>query len=244
MKNLRALEIIDFLKDRKVCTMTDLIEHFQVSQATIHRDVADLAKKKLINKVHGGVAINSVMPQQDEPLNSHFSARINKNIKKKLLIADKALNYIQDGDIIFLDSSTTSLHLARKIQALKLSNLTIITNAVLIIQEFYKFPPHFFLISIGGNFNCQLNSFLGQTAVENLKRLKINKAFFSAVGIVDERVSTFHEAHAAFLQEVIALAEENILLLDSAKIGKSGIFQICKAKKIDCIISDSTKRYT
>ena len=241
MKNLRALEIVDFLKDRKVCSMNGLMEHFQVSQATIHRDIADLAKKKLIDKVHGGVAIASVIPKKDEPLNSHFSARINKNINKKQQIAEKALESIHDGDIIFLDSSTTSLHLARKIQTLKLSNLTVITNSVLIIQEFYKFPPHFFLISIGGNFNCQLNSFLGRTAIENLKRLKINKAFFSAVGIADESISTFHEAHADFLKEVIALAEENILLIDSSKIAKAGIFKICETKNIDCIISDSLK---
>jgi DeoR/GlpR family transcriptional regulator of sugar metabolism len=238
MKNLRALEIVDFLKDRKVCSMTDLMEHFQVSQATIHRDVADLARQKLINKVRGGVAINSVMPKPEESVNSHFSARIDKNIDKKLIIADKAAKYIQDGDIVFLDSSTTSYQLSRKIQSLKLTNLTIITNSVLIIQEFYKFPPHFFLISIGGNFNCQLNSFLGKTAVENLKRLKINRAFFSAVGIAGKKVSTFHEAHAEFLQEVIALAQESFLLLDSTKIGKSGIFQICTAGEITSVISE------
>ena len=241
MKNIRALEIVDFLKDRKVCTMNELIEHFKVSQATIHRDVADLAKRKLINKVHGGVAINSVMPQQDEPLNSHFSARINKNIKKKLQIADKALKCIQDGDIIFLDSSTTSLHLARKIQASDIFSLTIITNSVLIIQEFYKFPPNFFLISIGGNFNCQLNSFLGKTAIENLERLKINKAFFSAVGISNESIFTFHETHADFLRNTMALAEKNILLIDSTKIGKTGIFMICKADEFDNIITDKSK---
>jgi DeoR/GlpR family transcriptional regulator of sugar metabolism len=238
MKNLRALEIVDFLKDRKVCSMIELMEHFQVSQATIHRDVADLAKNKLINKVHGGVAVNSVMPQSEEPLDSHFSVRINKNIKKKLLIADKAIKCIQDGDIIFLDSSTTSLHLARKMQCSELSNLTVITNSVLIIQEFYRFPPHFFLISIGGNFNFQLNSFLGKTAIENLKRLKINKAFFSAVGIGDGNISTYHENHAEFLKEVLTIAQENYLLLDSCKFGKSGNFQICDLNDVEKIIAD------
>ncbi|MDD5599940.1 MAG: DeoR/GlpR family DNA-binding transcription regulator [Victivallaceae bacterium] len=238
MKNLRALEIVDFLKDRKVCSMAELMEHFQVSQATIHRDVADLARQKLINKVHGGVAINSVMPKPEESLNSHFSARIDKNINKKLIIADKAVKYIQDSDIIFLDSSTTVYQLAQKIQLLKFSNLTIISNSVLIIQEFYKFPPHFFLISLGGNFNCQLNSFLGRTAIENLKKLKINKAFFSAAGCAEDKVSTFHEAHAEFLQEVLALAEKNYLLIDSTKIGKSGIFKICNIDKFDAVISD------
>ncbi|MFA7184532.1 MAG: hypothetical protein WC082_06560 [Victivallales bacterium] len=128
--------------------------------------------------------------------------------------------------------------MARKLQKAPLSNLTVITNSILIIQEFYLFPPHFFLISVGGNFNCQLNSFLGRTALENLKRLKINKAFFSAVGLTEAGASTFHEAHAEFLKEVLALAEDNYLLIDSTKSGKSGIFAICPLKKIDHVLSD------
>lgn len=238
MKNLRALEIVDFLQEQKVCSMTDLMEHFQVSQATIHRDVMDLAKKKLISKVHGGVAVNSVMPQQNESGNSHFSTRINKNIQKKLLIADKAVEHIQDGDIIFLDSSTTVLHLARKIQKLQLTNLTVITNSVHIIQEFCLFPPHFVLVGLGGNYNCQLNSFLGKSAVEGLQRLRISKVFISAVGATIEGVTTYHEDHAEFLAKAMALSVCKYLLLDSTKFDRTGLFKFAELKDFDIILSD------
>ncbi|MFA6713878.1 MAG: DeoR/GlpR family DNA-binding transcription regulator [Victivallaceae bacterium] len=238
MKTLRSLEILNYLKERQSCSISELMERFNVSQATIHRDVTELARQKIIRKVHGGVAIASAVPEGIEPANSHFSERVNKNLSKKTLIAEEAVKHIKDGDIIFLDSSTTVYQLARKLQKAPLSNLTVITNSILIIQEFYLFPPHFFLISVGGNFNCQLNSFLGRTALENLKRLKINKAFFSAVGLTEAGASTFHEAHAEFLKEVLALAEDNYLLIDSTKSGKSGIFAICPLKKIDHVLSD------
>ncbi len=219
------------------------MERFRISPATMHRDIAELASKKLILKVRGGVAIAFQEPENfTEPLNSHFSSRVNKNSEKKAIIAAKAAEHINDGDIIFLDSSTTALHLAWKIRKMTLANLTIITNSVLIIQEFYLFPPHFILISVGGNFNCQLNSFLGKSAIENLKRLKINKAFFSAVGIAGEVISTFHEANAEFLKEALKLSEEGFLLIDSSKLGKAGIFQVCKSEDINYIISD--KKYT
>jgi DeoR/GlpR family transcriptional regulator of sugar metabolism len=238
MKTLRSLEIFNYIKDQQRCSISELMEHFNVSQATIHRDVTELAQRKIIYKVHGGVAIASAVPKEAEPVNSHFSERINKNLAKKMVIAEKAAKYIKHGDIIFLDSSTTVYQLARKLQKMQLSNLTIITNSILIIQEFHLFPPHFFLISVGGNFNCHLNSFLGKTAVENLKRLKINKAFFSAVGINKIGVSTFHEAHAEFLKEVLTLAEENYLTIDSSKFNKAGIFEICLNSQIDHVISD------
>lgn len=238
MKTLRSLEILNYLKNRQRCSINELMTHFDVSQATIHRDVTELARHKVIHKVHGGVAIASAVPENANAVDSHFSKRINKNLNKKIMIAEEAVKHINDGDIVFLDSSTTVYQLARQLQKVSLSNLTIITNSTLIIQEFYLFPSHFFLISIGGNFNCQLNSFLGKTALENLKRLKINKAFFSAVGITKTGVSTFHEAHAEFLKEILALAEENYLLIDNTKFGKSAIFEICKLDKISFILSN------
>ena len=243
MKTLRSFEIVKFLKDRKCCSMSELMEHFNVSQATIHRDVADLVKRDVVRKVHGGVALPGALPglTREPPLDSHFSTRISKNSTKKSIIAEAAVKHISDGDIIFLDSSTTVLHLARRIQKAHLSNLTIITNSVLIIQEFHLFPPHFFLMSVGGNFNCQLNSFLGRSAIDNLNRLKINKAFFSAVGLREGIVSTFHEAHAEFLKEVLQLAEGKYLLIDSTKFGKAGIFEICSRAEIGHVLSDKTE---
>ena len=241
---MRSFEIVDFLKEKKYCSMNDLMEHFDVSPATIHRDVSELARKKLIQKVHGGIALPAEKVEtKKEGSNSHFSDRIDKNTDKKSVIANKAAAEISDGDIIFLDSSTTAFHLARKLQKMNFSNLTIITNSVLIIQEFYLFPPHFILISTGGNFNCQLNSFLGQSARENLHKLKINKAFISAVGITKDGISTFHENHAGFLKEVLDIAETNYLLIDSTKFDKSGIFGICPLSRIDHIISDEKSHY-
>ena len=236
MKTLRSLKIIDFLKDRKFCSLEELMAHFNVSQATIHRDVSELAQNKIIQKVHGGVSLVQ-KPSLSESVASvsNFFVRINNNVEKKTQIAEDAVKAIKDDDIIFLDSSTTSLYLARKIQKLMLSRLTLITNSVLIIQEFHLFPSNFYLISLG----CQLNSFLGKTAVENLKRLKIDKAFFSGVGMTNNGVFTYHEDHAEFLREVLSMSREHCLLLDSSKFGREGLFVICSLSTIDLLYSDA-----
>ncbi len=237
MKTLRSLEIIDFLKERKYCSMDELMKQFNVSPATIHRDITELTRKKLIQKVHGGVALIQGK-EPVAPIDSHFSARVNKEIEKKTFIAELALPYIEAGDIIFLDSSTTALHLARKIQKLQFPNLTIITNSVHIIQEFCLFPPQFVLVGLGGNYNCQLNSFLGKSAVEGLQRLRIGKAFVSAVGAAVEGVTTYHEEHAEFLEKAMAMSVRKYLLLDSTKFGRTGLFKFAELKDFDAIFSD------
>ena len=240
MKTLRSLQITDYLRGRKYCSVPDLLSHFQVSPATMYRTISEMTDQGILRKVSGGVVLREEEPplSEEAPPTSHFLTRINRNSAKKRKIAELAASLIVDGDIIFLDSSSTSLYLARVLQKAALSNLTIVTNSVLIIQEFYLFPPHYVLISIGGNFTAHLNSFLGKSALEQLRQMRLDKVFFSAVGLHDGRATTFHEEHAEFLRQVLPLAKEHFLLLDSTKIGQSGLFEICREEEAGTLISD------
>ncbi len=242
MKTLRSFEIVDFLKERKYCSIEDLMKQFKVSPATIHRDIAELTGKGLIQRVHGGVAIAQSAPapqtQQPEPSGSSFGARIDREAARKASIAKIAAELIEDGDIIFLDSSTTALHLARRVQNLDLASLTIITNSVHIIQEFRLFPQQFVLVGLGGNYNCQLNSLLGRSAIESLKKLSVGKAFVSAVGATPDGLTTYHEDHAEFLRQVVEMAKARYLLIDGSKTGRSGLFKFAALKDFDAVVSD------
>ncbi len=240
----RQLALSDYLRTVRYSSIEDLVTHFGVSVATIHRDLAALVQTGAVRKIHGGaistlpeatpVQMSASACQRD----SHFIQRLETNQAAKMLIAERAERSIVAGDIVFLDSSTTCLCLARRLQSSRLNNLSIVTNSVLIAQEFYRFPPHFVLMSLGGNFNCQLNSFLGKITLESLHRLRITRAFYSGVGLDAAGLSTYHEAHADFLREVLALSEHNTLLLDSSKFNRAGLFLICKLNEIEALISD------
>ena len=170
MKNLRTFAIIDYLKQKKYCSVNELMEHFGVSPATIHRDIASLVRNNQARKVHGGVAYIDPVEATDKMtvLSSTFQERINWNQKHKHRISELAMREISEGDIVFLDSSTTVFFLAERLLESSFSNLTIVTNSAMIIQNFHKFPPHYVLISLGGTFDLQLNAFLGQAAIREL----------------------------------------------------------------------------
>ncbi len=240
MSKLRTLAIIDYVKQRKYCSSSNLARAFDVSPATIQRDIAEIVQQNILRKVHGGIA---TLEGEAEPemlaVNRHFTERINVNPEKKRLMARLAEQQIESGDILFLDSSTTALYLARQLQKSTLPHLTIVTNSVLIIQEFYLMPPQFSLISLGGTFNFQLNSFLGRAAMENLRQLRLGKAFFSAVGMNKEGIFTYNENHAEFLKQVIDISEESYLLLDSSKFNKTALFPICNTSQIQSLITDT-----
>ena len=84
----------------------------------------------------------------------------------------------------------------------------------------------------------QLNSFLGQSTVRELEYLKISKAFISAYGAGDEKVTTNHEHHAGLLMKVLDLAEQKFLLADKSKFDRSGLFKVAPLKMFDGILSD------
>ena len=238
MKNLRTYAIVDFLKQKKYCSIQELTEHFHVSPATMYRDIAALAARSVIHKVHGGIALCEQRQLSRNVSGSPFQERINWNRSRKELIARQALERIEDNDILFLDSSTTVCFLAKLLENANFSNLTIVTNSVTIIQEFHKFPSHYVRIGLGGNYDMQLNSFLGQVTLRELEYLEISKAFISAYGTGDEKVTTNHEYHAGLLMKVMELAKQKYLLVDKTKLDRSGLFRIAPCRAFDEIITD------
>lgn len=240
MKTLRTFAIVDYVKERKYCSINELMDHFNVSSATIHRDIAGLVSREVLQKVHGGVAFaeNNVKNPRKTYHSSPFQERISWNRTRKQEIAVKAFSRIAEGDILFLDSSTTVSYLADLLINSNFSNLTIVTNSVTIIQNFHKFPSHYVLISLGGSYDLQLNAFLGQAAVRELERLSISKAFISAFGINDDDVTTNHEYHSSLLIKVLDMAHQKYLLADRSKFNRSGLFKLSSRKAFDETISD------
>lgn len=238
MKKLRTYEILDYLKEKKYCSVQELIDHFNISPATIYRDIADLVSRDAVQKVHGGIAFRERQSAEKNSSGSPFQERINWNRSRKESVAAQALSRIRDNDILFLDSSTTVCYLAKLLENSNFSNLTIVTNSVTIIQDFHKFPSHYVRIGLGGSFDMQLNSFLGRSTLRELEYLEISKAFISAFGAGDEKVTTNHEYHASLLIKVLEFARQKYLLVDRSKLDRSGLFKIASTRVFDEILSD------
>ena len=239
MRKIRTYAIVDYLKQKKYCSIEELTEHFQVSPATIYRDIAELSGRDVIRKVHGGIALQAQPSERKFPSGSTpFQERINWNCEKKQLIAAEAMKRICENDILFLDSSTTVFYLAKLQENSTFSSLTIVTNSIMIIQNFHKFPSHYVRIGLGGSFDMQLNSFLGQATLRELEYLEISKAFVSAFGVEDGKTTTNHEYHASLLMKVLEIARQKYLLIDKSKLNRSGLFKVIPSRAFDEILTD------
>ena len=240
MDNIRIRQILAYLKTRKSCTLKELMDAFGVSSATIHRDVAILAKRDAVERVRGGLIYNETPAPSGNA--AAYQERVVTHRSEKIMVAQKALHVIEEGDIIFLDSSTTVYELALLLTHGEFDHLTIITNAIPVMHLFRKFPAHWSLIGLGGNYDPQLNSILGISALEQLARYNVTKAFVSGFGLDDKTATTNHEHQAEILRKVLDAADKRYLLIDHTKLGRKGLYRIAARGGFDAIISDRPRR--
>lgn len=237
MENLRTKLILAHLKSRKACSLKELMKKFGVSSATIHRDADELAKRDAVERVRGGL----VYKDAPEPSGNSaaYQERVVSNRAEKIAAAKKALERIDEGDILFLDSSTTTYELALLLARSDFDHLTVITNSIAVMHLFRKFPSHWSMIALGGNYDIQLNSILGAAALEQLSHFNITKAFVSAFGVDDKNATTNHERQAEMLRKVLAAADRRYLIIDRSKLKRKGLYRIAARGGFDAIITDS-----
>ena len=240
MDNIRIRQILAYLKARKSCTLKELMDAFGVSSATIHRDVAILAKRDAVERVRGGLIYNETPAPSGNA--AAYQERVVTHRSEKIMVAQKALHVIEEGDIIFLDSSTTVYELALLLTHGEFDHLTIITNAIPVMHLFRKFPAHWSLIGLGGNYDPQLNSILGISALEQLARYNVTKAFVSGFGLDDKTATTNHAHQAEILRKVLDAADKRYLLIDHTKLGRKGLYRIAARGGFDAILSDRPLR--
>lgn len=236
MEKLRVRQILTYLRSKKQCSIAELMAKFSVSSATIHRDIDELAKRDAVMRVRGGLIWNESTVFADNL--SGYDERTVTNRKAKMAIARKALSLVSEGDILFLDSSTTVFELAVLLTSAHFQHLTIVTNSVSIMENFRKFPSHYVLIGLGGNYDTQLNSILGSETLDQLSRLTITKAFVSAFGVADRRVTTNHERQSELIRRVLDAAVHKYLLLDSSKLGRTGLYRLGASGTFDKILNE------
>ena len=240
MKKMRTLDIVDYVKAKKRVSLSDLMAKFKVSSATIHRDVAELVASGHLERIRGGVAFfaRKTIAGDSDGNGLTFLDRATVNLAAKRRIASLAVELVADGDILFLDSSTTTAAFADEVAKRQFTNLTIITNSVSIMEKFRKMPRNYVLIALGGNYDPLLNSFLGSSALRELERLTITKAFVSAFGVNDKIATTNHEHQMGLVTRVLDIAAKRYLLVDRSKFGRTGLYRLATRAAFDAIISD------
>ncbi len=232
----RQQKIVEYVNKVGIASFDDLGKLFGVSPFTIRRDADYLTNAHLVLRVKGGVQKIESPAQFRE---AQIVNRLQINTKEKELIADCAIQFIEPGDSIFLDGSTTVSWLARNLARLD-PEITIVTNSLMISLELAK-AQNIRLIGLGGVFDTETYSFVGFEPDSQADSFHINKAFFSSTCLVPEEGTYENAAFNAYTKRFAAQRSDKIFLLaDANKLGKKALTRVLKTSQIDVLITDKT----
>jgi len=202
-----------------------------VSEATIRRDLERLEKRGDLERTHGGAIRN-----QRVSLEEDYAQRTQQFPDEKRWIGALAASMIEDGDVVFINSGTTSTELIRHISPNP--NITVITNNLVAALEVGASDLN--LIVLGGAFQSISNSVGGRFAMENLERIYADKAFISVDGISFKYGCTFPTSEEAEVaRRMIERTRGPITVVaDQAKWGMVSNFEVLRVDQIDRLIID------
>ncbi len=232
----RKSEIISLLEKKGKVDVNDLAVRFDISKETIRRDLHDLEKDGVLKRTHGGAVLNSV--GSNIPAEYPVTVRGIQRLNEKNVICRKAAEFVREGDIIFVDNSSTTAFLAKYIS--RDIHATILTNSLNLLIEATKYPcPNHMYICLGGIFKTTNLSMHGNITIKNAGEFYPNKTFISCTGInpVSKIAdASIQEADAKRL--MIERAQTVYLLADYTKFEKSGQVFLADFNSIDTIITD------
>ncbi len=227
----RRQYIFNLIQERGSITVTRLSSLCEVGEETIRRDLNKMASDDLIEKIYGGATIKQTM---HKVIPTSIRKAINTEIKKK--IAQCCTTFIENGDTIFLDGSTTALEIASKLK--KFQNLIIITNAVEVQIRLTKYP-NIKVIGIGGTMRHRTGTFVGTSSVKAIGNYYADKAFISCDGAdLNSGVTDANEQEAEIRKAMLRQSRTRILVFDKTKIDKTSFASISEFQDIDIAVTD------
>ena len=226
----RERAIMQIIVRQKQVTVRDLAKTLYASEPSIRRDLNSLEKQQFIRRIHGG----AILSEKALDVKIPFLLRELEKADEKVTIARCAAEMIGDGDVVFLDSSTSAYNLVPFLKSKK--NLTVITNGIRTLEKLCEMEID--CIGTGGRVIDRCMAFVGEEAVEAVSRYNADYCFFACRGLTDDgQLTDVSEHEDNVRRKMIEYAKKSYLLCTSDRRGKKLYHNICKVTDITGIIT-------
>ncbi len=228
----RRNRIVRLLQEENSVQVEKLAASFDVSLATIRRDLTVLEKAGYLRRVYGGaISLKKPISSTDA-----FKIRSLECQAEKAAIGRLAASLIQPGDTIVLDVGTTTLEVARAIK--HCSNITVLTNSLPILNELVDSSLNVY--SLSGRMRKSEFSFVGNLVSNTVQSFHISKVFIGCGGYSLEFGLTEHIYDSAQNRNFfIEQSDEAILVTDSRKFGNNAAVLVENSSMVKTIVTDS-----
>lgn len=228
----RKEALLIYMRQHKKASIRELSGEFKVTGATIRTDLREMEAEGLLIRTHGGAILNQGTVEKENRL----ALRKGIYYEEKRQIARKAREFVNEGDILLIDSGTTMVEFALELAAFE--NLKIVTNDLTIALELQKNPKMDILLA-GGNVRNEFECTIGSFGIEFLNQLSVDKVFMCPNALsVSKGLTTPFEETAAMKRAMMRTSSERYLLCDSSKIGKKTFCKFAELNEFSQLITD------
>ena len=223
----RKEEIMKLIQENNFMTVEELVKHFNVSAATIRRDLQYWEDLGAIERNYGGASLLQAFVEDDD--SSYDRARYMKAIAKRSAM------FVEDGDIIFVNSSQTAIMI---IEYIKYKHVTIITNNARAIN--FHPDENVTILFTGGEVRFPKKSITGDLALATINGITANKCFIGCSGLTVDGISTANVKETMVNRSMIQKTKgSRFVLCDHTKVGLNFAFQYADFDGIDYLITDN-----
>lgn len=233
MRTKRIDLIEEYILAEKSVSLDSLCDKFQVSKNTVRRDIDELIKRGSVKKVYGGVV--STAAENTQKL-LPYEQRNTSLMREKEAICALAADFVNDGDIIYLDTGTTCLPMVEHLSG---RTCTILTNSLQVCIKAIPYP-NLQVISLPGTLKRETLSFVGSDIVEYLNTFNIQKAFMTSTGVSLESGLTNASMEEYHIKKaVMKNSHIRVLLSDHTKFDRVSLMTYSSLLQIQHIITDT-----
>jgi DeoR/GlpR family transcriptional regulator of sugar metabolism len=221
--------ILEAVRTGRGVAVAELAARFAVSEMTVRRDLARLAREGKLTRVHGGAVHDRAEPPVADIAVERLGA--------KERIGRAAAELVEDGQTVMLDIGTTTLQLAR---ALHGRSLTVITSNLAAMEDLLP-EEEIEIVLVGGVVRRNYRSVVGVLAEDALRQLSADVAFLGASGFRHDDLGVMDTTmvEVPIKRAMLGAAERAVLRADAAKFAMGGVVRVCGAEELDTLVTDA-----
>ena len=233
-QNSRLQRILDYLENNAELSVEDACTLLDASPATVRRDFVELSNRNKVEKVWGGIARKE---ESNSDAKSLFFRQTHR-VKEKKAIAQRAVELIEEDQVVMIDGGTTTLEMAALLVG---KRVRIITNSLLIANKIHleqKGWQGTELFLTGGLLYPDSGLLVGPEARKTISEYHADWAFISCGGIHENGIYNTNQLVVETEKEMIRQSGRSVVLADHSKFGTKSMTKICGFSDIDMIITD------
>ena len=227
--NERQNAILGYLQKNGSATVRNLAAYFYVSEATVRRDLGEMQRLGMVDRSHGG----ATLPEGAGEIS--MFVRVEKNAKEKEIAVSNALKILPPFSAAFIDSSSTALALARRME---FKGKTVVTHSLQTATAISR-QKGAEVILLGGSLMYNMTSVSGSWTIAQIREFSFDLAVTSCAALTAEGSFERSMEQRDIKRAAFERSRAKVLIVDKSKFSSAAPFFTAPLLSFDKIVTDA-----